>query len=199
MDRARTGSTIAWSGRWLAVAAATLIAVAACTSPAGGGATPGPTNSPPTTPPATTAASQAAAGLTLEVKTDAKLGAHVVGKDGLSLYVFEKDTGNTSACVDTCATNWPPLTVASASDVKAGSGVTGEIGTIKRPDGSTQVTLDGKPLYYFGNDKAAGDTNGQALNDLWYLVSPTGEAVGEEEAKTPEPMGSGCTSGRYCY
>jgi predicted lipoprotein with Yx(FWY)xxD motif len=182
--------------RWAALGAAALMLVAACTPPAGGGATPQPTTGT-TNPPAT--GGGAAAGVTLAVANDATLGDHVTGKNGLSLYLFEKDSGGTSACVDQCAANWPPLTVSSASDVTAGSGVTGEIGTITRPDGSAQATLDGKPLYYFGGDKAPGDVNGQGLNDVWYLVSPAGEKVGDmNETGSHEPMGTPC-SGRSCY
>ena len=166
---------------------------AACTAPAGGGAT-----NPPASqgnPPATT---PAGAGLTLDVASDATLGDHVTGKDGLSLYVFEKDESGKSNCYDQCAASWPALTVASASDVKAGSGVTGKLGTIQRTDGTTQVTLDGKPLYYFANDKAKGDVNGQGLNDVWYLVSPAGEAVGEDEGESGGPNKTPCGD-RYCY
>lgn len=187
--------------RWFATGAATLIVVVACTAPAGGGATTGPTQavSAPPASSATSPAASMAAGITLAVAKDAELGDHVTGKEGMSLYVFEKDSNGTSACVDACAANWPPLTVASAADVTAGTGVTGELGTITRPDGTTQVTLDGKPLYYFANDKAAGDTNGQGLNGFWYLVSPAGEAVGEEDDDmSPAPGGSTC-GGRYCY
>ena len=50
-------------------------------------------------------------------------------------------------------------------------------GTTERDDGSTQVTYNGWPLYYFANDAAAGDTNGQAVNDVWYVVDAAGDAV----------------------
>ena len=75
----------------------------------------------------------------------------------MSLYVFTPDEGDTSACNGDCATNWPPLTVDDVADVTAGDGVTGELGTITRDDGTTQVTLGGAPLYYFIGDEAAGD------------------------------------------
>lgn len=174
----RTGGTI------LMVLAAAMLA--ACGAPQGAGST---------TPPATTTAA-----LTLTVSQDATLGAFAAGKDGRSLYVFSKDTGGTSACVDSCAGNWPPLVVASAADVAAGSGVTGQLGTITRADGSNQVTLGGAPLYYFTGDSAAGDTNGQGVGGVWSLASPSGAAVGGADASPGggESPSSTC-GGRYCY
>lgn len=188
------------AGRRAATLASVLVLAAACTAPTGGGATNPPGTTGANNPPGTTAPTMAAAGLTLAVAQDATLGAHVTGKDGMSLYVFEQDTSGTSNCNDDCAASWPPLTVTSAADVTAGAGVTGELGTIKRADGATQVTLDGKPLYYFGGDKAAGDVNGQGLNDVWHLVSPAGDMVGEEDGAeaSPGPEKTKCSS-RYCY
>lgn len=169
--------------------------IAACSSQTGGATT---------APVATTAATTAAGGggLTLTVATSATLGSYVAGKDGMSLYVFEKDTiAGKSACSGDCAGSWPALTVASAADVTAGSGVTGAIGTITRDDGKLQVTLAGHPLYYFSGDSAAGDTKGQGKGDVWYLASPTGDAVGEAEASgapAATTAASKC-SGPSCY
>jgi predicted lipoprotein with Yx(FWY)xxD motif len=109
-------------------------------------------------------------------------------------------TGGASVCVDDCATTWPPLTVAAAGDVAAGTGVTGQIGTIERADGTTQVTLGGAPLYYFASDSAAGDTKGQGIGGVWYLVSAAGAPVGQA-AESPDdggPASSSCT-GPTCY
>lgn len=183
--RVRTGA--------IALVAAAAI-FGACTAP-GGAATAPITTGPATAVPAT---SGPAAGLQLAVRTDPQVGAVVTGKDGLSLYVFTKDTtAGQSACSGDCATNWPPLTVAAASDVTAGAGVTGALGTITRADGSLQVTLGGMPLYYFKGDAAAGDTNGQGLNGVWYLASPAGEpAHGDAGAASPDA--SKC-SGPTCY
>lgn len=130
--------------------------------------------------------------LTLEIATDAELGDYVTGENGMALYVFLPDEGDTSACTGECAANWPPLTGAAA----AGAGITAEIGTITRDDGSLQVTLGGKPLYYFVGDQAAGDVNGQGLNDVWYLASAEGTPVGAGD----EPSGEETPcAGRYCY
>ena len=195
----RTGHGTASAPRRTRRAAASLVAlvglVAACAAP-GAGTNPPPTGPGPSIPPA----SMAPTGLTLELATVPTHGPIVVGEDGRSLYVFLNDTGGTSACADTCATNWPPLTVAMAADAAAGSGVAGEIGTIERADGATQVTLGGAPLYYFANDSAAGDTNGQGIGGVWYLVSAAGAPVGQA-ASSPdggEPSPTIC-AGRSCY
>jgi predicted lipoprotein with Yx(FWY)xxD motif len=174
--------------------------LAACAAP-GGATNPPITTAPATSAPATAAPASAgpAAALTLEVRTDPEAGAVVTGKDGMSLYVFAKDTSaGTSACNGDCATTWPPLTVAAATDVTAGTGVSGALATITRADGTLQVTLGGKPLYYFKGDSAAGDTNGQGLNDVWYLASPTGDPADGDDTGAASPGASKCT-GPTCY
>jgi predicted lipoprotein with Yx(FWY)xxD motif len=105
------------------------------------------------------------------------LGSVLTGTDGKTLYLFTKDSAGKSACSGDCATNWPPLTVPSGQAATAGEGVTGTLGTITRDDGSAQVTIADHPLYYYAPDKAAGDTNGQGENDVWFAVTPGGEAV----------------------
>jgi predicted lipoprotein with Yx(FWY)xxD motif len=52
-----------------------------------------------------------------------------------------------------------------------------QVGTAERKDGTTQVTYNDLPLYHFSGDKAAGDTNGQSLNDVWWVVSTSGKPV----------------------
>ena len=159
--------------RRLAALLAVAALVAACG--AGGGATNPPATAGPTTAAATTPATSGA-GLTLEVVTGS-VGDYVAGKDGKALYIFPPDTGTTSACTGECATNWPPLIVAAIGDVSTGTGVTGALATITRDDGSLQVTLGGKPLYYFMNDTAAGQTNGHEANDVWFLAAPDGKGI----------------------
>ena len=94
------------------------------------------------------------------------LGQVIVDKDGFTLYLFEKDTGPTSTCVDACAKAWPPATVTGTPT--AGAGVTGALTTTTRPDGTTQIVLAGHPLYRFAADTAPGDVMGQDVG--WHLV-----------------------------
>lgn len=202
----RFGSSIGGAGVRAGSLLLAAIVIAACSN-AGASNPPAPaansTSAPPTTgataaPATNPPATQAAASVKLELRTDAKYGSVVVGTGGMSLYVFKKDAGDgTSACYGTCAGSWPPLTVASASDVIPGSGVSGGLATITRTDGTLQVTLGGAPLYYFAGDTAAGDVKGQGLNNVWYLAAPSGAAAdGSGPGETP---GASKCTGPTCY
>jgi predicted lipoprotein with Yx(FWY)xxD motif len=106
---------------------------------------------------------------------ESDLGSILVDADGMTLYLFEADTDGTSTCYDDCAETWPPL-VADAPT--AGDGLDAALlDTTERDDGELQVTYAGHPLYYFAPDQAPGDTDGQGLNDVWYVVDAAGEAV----------------------
>jgi predicted lipoprotein with Yx(FWY)xxD motif len=92
---------------------------------------------------------------------------------GLTLYLFAPDTPATSRCTGSCAAYWPPLT----GDPKAGPGVTGKLGTIKRSGGGLQATYNGHPLYTYIGDRGAGQANGNDLDlngGLWYEVRVPG-------------------------
>lgn len=159
-----------------------ILVTAACTS---GGATPSPaTPSPAATPspsaepseePSEEPSPSAEAEVTLNVVDGgADLGMYLTGEDDLTLYVFTRDTkdAGTSVCNDDCATAWPPLLADSPDAVAKGDGVTGTVTIITRDDGESQVAYNGMPLYYFQNDTAAGQTNGQGLNDVWFVAEP---------------------------
>jgi predicted lipoprotein with Yx(FWY)xxD motif len=108
--------------------------------------------------------------------TEGDLGTMLVDDEGRTLYLFLADKGPSSTCDGDCASNWPALTV--SGQPSAGDGVDDSaLGTTDRPDGTTQVTFDGHPLYTFAGDQAAGDTNGQGIGDLWYVVSPGGTPI----------------------
>jgi predicted lipoprotein with Yx(FWY)xxD motif len=102
--------------------------------------------------------------------SNATLGSILVDGKGMTLYTFVNDTANTSNCSGGCATAWPPLTVPQGTTPTAGAGVAGKLGVIQRADGSDQVTIDSKPLYYYAQDAKPGDVNGQGLNSAWYAV-----------------------------
>lgn len=93
---------------------------------------------------------------------------------GNVLYLFVPDNQGPSVCEDGCAANWPPLT----EPYGAGKGADASLlATVARPDGTEQLTYNGWPLYYFAGDDAAGDTNGQGVNDVWFVVDAAGNAV----------------------
>lgn len=99
--------------------------------------------------------------------------AHLTGDKGMALYLFKKDGPSTTACTSSnCVANWPPFTVKAGETAAAGMGVTGTIATFARPDGSTQVTWNGLPLYYFAGDNTPADTNGASVSPDWTLASP---------------------------
>lgn len=110
--------------------------------------------------------------------TDSDLGEIVVDADGMTVYMFDNDTqgGDSSTCEGECATNWPAVTTDS-DDPPVAEGIDGEVGTIEGVEGEPQVTLNGWPLYYFAGDEAPGDTNGQGVNDVWWVLTPAGEKI----------------------
>jgi predicted lipoprotein with Yx(FWY)xxD motif len=140
------------------------------------------TDEPPSPAPASPAAdaggpAYGGGGGSATVKTsETDLGTILTGPDGLTLYAFGADEGSESTCYDDCAAAWPALTV--SGDPAAGSGVDAAmLGTTERTDGTVQVTYGGHPLYYFAEDSAPGDTNGQGVGDVWYVVSPEGDPI----------------------
>jgi predicted lipoprotein with Yx(FWY)xxD motif len=110
---------------------------------------------------------------------DSAFGSILVDSAGLTLYLFTTDEPGKTNCYDGCAQRWPPLLV--DMDPVVGSGVeAGLLATTDRTDGTVQVTYNGWPLYYFASDRAPGDTKGQGVGEVWYVVSAAGEAVLEE-------------------
>jgi len=115
---------------------------------------------------------------------DSALGPILTDATGMTLYLFTNDSPGESACSGDCLVNWPPLTVASADEAVAGEGVTGELGTIERDDGTLQVTIEGLPLYYFAGDGEPGDLSGHQVGGVWFAVAPDGAAAGDEAGQT---------------
>ena len=112
------------------------------------------------------------AAFTVMMKTDPKLGDYLVDAKGMTLYLFTKDTPGVTNCSGGCLKAWPALVAAGA--VTAGPGVAGKLDVITRADdGSKQVTYNGYPLYYWTKDKAPGDTTGQGVGGVWFVVPPT--------------------------
>ena len=85
---------------------------------------------------------------------------------GHSLYVFDNDlSANGSNCNDDCAATWPPALVTDGVATGVGS-----LGTVTRNDGSLQATYNGRPLYFYANDTAAGQTSGHGVGNVWWAV-----------------------------
>ena len=126
------------------------------------------------TPIAAGSAMNVTASVTLGVSNSPTLGAYLTGANGMTLYILTKDTADTSTCTGTCATNWPPLVAASGAMIQGPSGAMGTFATVARADGTMQVTYNHMPLYYFAGDSAAGDTNGQGKNGVWFVAPLSG-------------------------
>ena len=142
-----------------------------------------PANKTPQSAAATPASS---AGPTVKIDQKADLGSFLVDSKGMTLYLFTKDTPNTSACYDACAKAWPPLLATGGAPV-ADQGVNASLlGTTKRTDGTLQVTYNGWPLYYFAKDKQPGDVTGQDVQGVWYVISPAGDKVEAESSASSD-------------
>jgi predicted lipoprotein with Yx(FWY)xxD motif len=106
------------------------------------------------------------------------LGAVLVDAQGFTLYVFDNDTpgSGTSSCTGGCLDNWPPA--AAEQGFTVGEGLDQSLfSTITRDDGSLQLAVNGRPLYRFANDSAAGQTNGQGVGGVWWAAGADGNAI----------------------
>jgi predicted lipoprotein with Yx(FWY)xxD motif len=114
--------------------------------------------------------SQAAQSYTVNVTYKAGIGNYLVGYKGMSLYFFNKDTSAHSNATAGIVLLWPvfysqemllPLSLDPA-----------DFAVITRADGLKQVTFRGWPLYYYSKDRSAGDTLGQGIAGVWFVVDP---------------------------
>ncbi len=152
-------------------AAAGFAALAACSSSSSSSSsTPAGTSSAAGT---SSGASGAAGAAAVGLKTASVGGVTVLtNAKGFTLYTFAPDTPTTSACNTACAVAWPPQTALAT--------VKSPYSTIKRSDGSTQLTFNGHPLYTFTGDTAPGTASGNGVNafgGLWYEVPASGAAA----------------------
>jgi predicted lipoprotein with Yx(FWY)xxD motif len=153
----------------LAATALAAVALVGCSSPA---PTPSPTAEKPSP-----AASAPATTVSLDANVAASsLGQIVVDSQGLTAYYFDKDAANSgvSACTGGCAQAWPAIMSKTATP--AVTGITGTVATIPSGNGF-QITINGRPIYTYQGDKAAGDVTGQGVGNVWYVIAPTGDEI----------------------
>lgn len=173
-------------------------ALAGCGSSSGGSST---------TSGSTASEGQSAAAKSVNVASDPKLGPVLTDAQGRALYLFQKDMGGKSSCSGSCAKVWPPdVTTASP---KAGSGVSAsKLGTVKRSDGTMQVTYAGHPLYTYTADTSPGQVSGNGINSfggVWNAVQPNGSnapagtSTGGGGSASKESGGAGTSGGGYGY
>ena len=177
--------------------AAVALALSACASSSSSSpAASAPATSAPAAGASSSAPASSASGSTVNMTTINGT-AVVTNSKGRTLYWFAPDTSTTSKCTGSCATYWPPVT----GPVTAGSGVTGTLSTITRPDGTTQATYDGHPLYTYVGDTAPGQAKGNGLNlsgGLWYEMTVSG-AKPATATGTSASSSTSTGSGGYGY
>ncbi|GAB3479052.1 hypothetical protein [Amycolatopsis cihanbeyliensis] len=165
----------------LASAAAGLLALSGCAGlgESGGGAS----NDDPAPVADTSQAAGAGGGapagqVTLSATEVDGVGEAVTDQDGFTLYRFDKDTAKppVSNCAGSCAQTWPPVVADGQVDVQ---GVDANlVGSVRRTDGSEQVTIGGWPVYRYAEDGGPGESSGQGVGGAWYAVNPTGGKAG---------------------
>jgi predicted lipoprotein with Yx(FWY)xxD motif len=146
----------------------------------------------------TTAAATGGAGGTVTTKAISGTGTVLVDSNGAALYTNDMDRGQKIACTGSCLTEWVPLAAPSAGGPgSADSNIQSMLGTVKRPDGSTQVTFGGKPLYSFVEDQA-GQVTGNGFSDqfdgtsfVWTVATSGGSSAGSSPPATTTQQSSG--------
>jgi len=122
---------------------------------------------------------------------DTDLGTVLADGDGFVLYVFTVDTDGVSTCFEGCADVWPSV----AADSEIGTGLDASIfGSAPRPGEADQLTVNGQPLYRYTPDANPGDTGGQGVNGVWFVVDASGNMIGAPEASSSsgtEPIDDG--------
>jgi predicted lipoprotein with Yx(FWY)xxD motif len=185
--------------KFLVPALATSLTLAAC-----GSSSNGSKSSSESATPATNAASSSESSATVKSASNAALGATVlVNGQGMTLYHLSGEQGGKWICTSSACTQvWHPVTVSSGTP----SGSVGSLGTVKRPDGTEQVTYKGLPLYTFAQDQTAGEAKGQGIKDVgtWTAVTVTagGAPAATSPATTPAESSAPSSSGggsKYGY
>jgi predicted lipoprotein with Yx(FWY)xxD motif len=165
--------------RVLPLVALAVFSLGACGTTSTVAGIPSPANLPVAAP-AVRAAPAAPAPAALTASPTDNLGTVVVDGTGFTLYRFDKDKPkpSKSTCNGACAVQWPPVVVASAdavNDVQLDGVNRAAVATVKRTDGTWQLTIGGWPVYRFSGDKQAGDAAGQGVGKTWFAVTPTGK------------------------
>ena len=151
----------------------------------------GSSQSSPTTTAAPSGTGASATSLRIASTTLPKVGSVLTGPNGRTLYYFTTDPSGSTSCTGQCAVVWPPLVVPSGSTPALASGTSGTLATIMRPDGTTQVTYKGHPLYYYQGDTAPGQDAGQGVDGTWFVLSTTSATPAGHPTTTTGAGGGG--------
>jgi predicted lipoprotein with Yx(FWY)xxD motif len=147
-----------------------------------------------------------AGGQTVATKSVSGVGEVLVDSSGKALYTNDMDTGSKIACTGQCLTEWVPLAAPSGGKPTSDdSAVQAKLGTVKRPDGSSQVTFGGLPLYSFVED-TAGQVTGNGFADsfdgtdfVWTAATASGAASSSSTTTSGSSGGGGGVYGGGGY
>lgn len=125
--------------------------------------------------------SSSGSGPVVKTGSSAALGTILVDSQGMTLYHLSAERNGRFICTTSaCLGTWHPLTVPAGSTPK---GSVGSLGTVKRPEGTTQVTYKGSPLYTFAQDRQPGETNGEGFKDVGTWTAVTTSSAGAAPSK----------------
>ncbi|HUY65855.1 MAG TPA: hypothetical protein VMV06_03475 [Acidimicrobiales bacterium] len=194
-DEIPTSRRLARGTRWLALAAlgAVGVAAAACSSGA---------STATTTTGSGTAAPTSGSPAAVVLSGSTSQGTVLTNDAGMTLYRYTPDGTGSPTCSGGCASLWPPVTVPSGTaHVAGGTGISaGNLGTVRRTDGTLQVTYKGMPLYRYTGDSKAGDANGQGIGGVWFVIPASGSTAGPAAAPAATtPPTTAKSSGGYGY
>lgn len=161
----------------LALAAASAVLLAGGVSFASASAVSGPGADPSSGPASVSVDKRFAAKKNIRIKVDGSaFGKMLFNRPGQAIYIFDQDRPKKSRCYGECARQWPP--VLTKGKPKALKGVSQRLlGTTKRKGGATQVTYNGKPLYYYNELPGQVFCHNVFLNGgLWQVIAPSGKA-----------------------
>jgi predicted lipoprotein with Yx(FWY)xxD motif len=160
------------------VAAATTFIASAC-----GGSGYGTSASPPRS---------STAAKTISLREIAGTGEVLVDSHGDALYTSDQEAHGKVLCTGSCTSIWLPATLPAGRDKPSASRkLMAELGVVRRPDGATQVTFHGRPLYRFAEDPGAGQVTGDGKSDSFDGKSFTWHVAGPNHGSTGSTSGGG--------
>ena len=143
------------------------------------------------------ASQQAGAAITISSRQVSGVGTVLTNQSGRTLYTPAQEANGSIKCTGSCLGFWFPVTMAQGTTPHAGSGLTGTLGSINRPDsGDLQLTYNGDPLYTFRLDTAPGQAHGNNFTDsfsgqtfLWHVATVSGTAPAGGQPSSPSGNG----------
>lgn len=120
------------------------------------------------------------------------VGTVLVDTAGKTLYFTDSDSASAIKCTGECTSLWIPAP--APNPAPQGN----DLGVVQRPEGTSQLTYQNKPLYTFTMDSQDKPASGNEAKDSFGGVDFTWHAV-VVKASTPQPPknGGGYDGGGY--